>query len=225
MGKAVRNWVFLLLFCCSLHADSVEEMKKRVCGALPQLYGWCTQEKALGFIDLVLAIKPEVCVEIGVFGGRSLLPVASALKFLGNGLVIGIDPWSKDEITSHFDPVKDQAHLIWWSKVNLEQVYHSYLNMISQHQLEDYVITLRTSSEHAVSALGPIDILYIDGNHSESVSNRDVQLYLPKVRAGGYIWLNDSLWRDIQSSVDLLFDSCDLVKLVDGGNCILFKKR
>lgn len=221
----MKRYFFFLMFCSLLHADSEELLKKRVVDALPNFYGWCTKEKALSFIDLVLEVKPQVCVEIGVFGGRSLFPVASALKFLGSGVVIGIDPWSKDEIIPYFDPVNDQAHVIWWSKINLDQIYYSYLNMLSLHQLEDYVITLRTTSELASYAIGQVDILYIDGNHNEAISNQDVQLYLPKVRSGGYIWLNDSLWRDLQSSIDLLFDGCDFCKLIDGGNSILFRKR
>ncbi len=221
----MRKWIVFLCFCSCLYGESVEELKKRVGEALPNLYGWCTKEKALSFLDLVLEVKPEVCVEIGVFGGRSLFPVASALKFLGNGIVVGIDPWSKDEIIPYFDPVKDQAHVIWWSKINFDQIYYSCLKMLSQYQLEDYAVILRTTSELASYAIGSIDILYIDGNHNEAISNRDVQLYIPKVRSGGYVWLNDSLWRDLQSSVDLLFESCDFVKLIDGGNCILFKKR
>lgn len=220
-----KGWIACLWACAALFAEPVEDLKRSVCEGIPQLYGWCTKEKAVQFIDLVLEVKPDVCVEIGVFGGRSLFPVASALKFLGKGIVVGIDPWSKEEIIPYFDPVKDEAHINWWSKLNFDQIHSSYLNMLSQYQLEDYVITLRTTSELASYAIGAIDILYIDGNHQEIISNQDVRLYLPKVRKGGYIWLNDSLWRDLQSSVDLLFEECDFVKLVDGGNCILFKKR
>ena len=66
--------------------------------------------------------------------------------------------------------------------LNINYVYYSYLNMLKKHQLEDYVVTLRMTSEAAISEIETIDILYIDGNHSEEVSTKDVQLYLPKVR-------------------------------------------
>ena len=69
-----------------------------------------------------------------------------------------------------------------------------------------------------------IDILYIDGNHSEPASMKDVMLYLPKVRQGGYIWYNDSIWPERQEALDLLSEECEVVKLIDDGNCILFKK-
>ena len=221
----MRKWIALFCLSFSLYADPVHDLKTKVAEVVPSLYGWCTKEKALEFVDLVLAVKPDVCVDIGVFGGSSLFPVAAALQFLDHGIVVGIDPWNKEEVVKHLDPVKDQVHISWWSKLNYEQIYGAYLNMLSQYQLEDYVITLRTTSELASYTIGDIDILYIDGNHSEQISNQDVRLYLPKVRTGGYIWLNDALWSEFQSSVDLLFESCDVVKVIDSGNTILFRKK
>lgn len=220
----MKNFLFFLLFCSLLYSSPVDDLKKNVSDALPSLHGWCTKEKAFHFIDLILEVKPELCVEIGVFGGRSLFPVASALKFLNRGMVIGIDPWSKEEIIPYFDPVKDLAHINWWNKINMDQIYYGCLSMLSQHKLEDYTMILRTTSEMAAPAIGSIDILYMDGNHTEAASIQDVKLYLPKVRSGGYIWLNDSLWSSLQSAIDLLFESCEFVRLIDGGNCILFRK-
>ena len=218
--------IFAFLFLGKvLFADPVDDLKQKVSETIVTLYGWCTKEKALQFVDLVLEVKPEVCVEIGVFGGRSLVPVASALKFLNRGIVIGVDPWSQEEIIPYFDPVRDKAHIEWWSKVNMDHIYYTYLGTLSQLQLEEFVITLRTPSHLAAAVIGEIDILYLDGNHNEKISKQDVELYLPKVRSGGYIWLNDSLWIDLQPAVDLLFEACDFVKLIDGGNCILFRKR
>lgn len=205
--------------------EQVTELKQRIAKTLPTIDGWCSVEKAMNFIDLVLDVKPEVCVEIGVFGGSSIYPVASALKFLGHGMVIGIDPWDRFECIKNFDPVEFKAHYEWWSKINLDAIYISYLNMIKRYGLKDYCLTLKTTAEQAVSEIDSIDILYLDGNHSEASSEQDVQLYLPKVRQGGYIWLNDSLWQQSQSSIDLLCEACEIVKVVDQGNCILFKKR
>lgn len=223
---------FLSLFIPFINAETstesvqeVNELKTRVCKQLPSLYGWCTAEKAHHFIDLVLDVKPHVCVEIGVFGGSSLFPVASALKFLGQGVVIGIDPWDKLECIQYFDPIEDQAHLEWWGKVNLDHIYISYLNMLKRFQLLDYCITLKMTSAQAAAEIDAIDILYIDGNHSEINSTQDVSLYLPKVRKGGYIWLDDSLLSDTQKAIDLLLEECAVVKLIDNGNCLLFRKR
>ncbi|HEX2579775.1 MAG TPA: class I SAM-dependent methyltransferase [Rhabdochlamydiaceae bacterium] len=218
--------LFLLFFAQLLHAnETVEELKRQVCQELPSIQGWCSKEKALNFIDLVLEVRPEVCVDIGTFGGRSVLPVASALKFLDHGIVIAIDPWDKIEALRHMDPVEESDHMDWWGKVSFNAIYASYLNLINKHNLGKYCRTIRATSEKAAPDVGTIDILYLDGNHSEVVSVKDVKLYLPKVRSGGYIWLNDSTWTQLQSSIELLQESCDVIRLIDNGNCILFKKR
>lgn len=231
----MKYFIFLICFISVLHADmkiedskrpSVEELKKQVADVLPTLYGWCSAEKANSFIDLVLEEKPMICVEIGVFGGSSLFPVAAALKHLGEGVIIAIEPWDKKEMLKSLDPVEDAAHLKWWSSVNFERIYFSYLHLLKRFELDEYCITMKMTSEKAVSKImGPIDIIYIDGNHSEAGSTQDVMLYLPKVREGGYIWLNDILWPSRQQAAEILLETCDIVKIIDNGNCVLFKKR
>ncbi len=221
-----RFIVIFLLLVSFVKADAqVDSLKAKVLAALPSLEGWCSQEKALAFIDLTLEVKPKVYVEIGVFGGRSIFPVASALKFLGQGIVIGIDPWDKVEAIKYYDPVEDQTNLQWWAKVNFYYVYSSYLSMLKKYDLEKFCKTIRASAEEAVSEIESIDILYLDGNHCEEPSLQDVTLYLPKVKSGGYIWMNDTLWPERQAAAEMLLQECDAVKLIDNGNCILFKKR
>ena len=70
----------------------VEEAK----GILPTIQGWCTIEKAAKLIELIVSNKLETCVEIGVFGGSSLVPQAMAIRYNGGGLVYGIDPWENN---------------------------------------------------------------------------------------------------------------------------------
>lgn len=228
--KKINSLILSIVCLCSFaHAETdtrVEALKREVIHTLPAILGWCTPEKALNFIDLVLETKPKLCVEIGVFGGQSLFPVASALKFLNEGIIIGIDPWDKIECIKYFDPIKDKADLQWWGKQNLNWIQHTCETMIKNYELTPYSKIIKSTSEKAAAQIkDPIDILYIDGNHYETVSTNDVLLYLPKVRPGGYIWMNDTLWSQTQSAIDLLMESCDVVKLIDNGNCILFKKR
>lgn len=230
MKKTILSLFFYFLPCLTCVAGEldpvrVESLKNHVSRNLSTLHGWCSQEKALNFIDLVLEVKPDVCVDIGSFGGRSVLPVASALKFLDHGIVIAIDPWDKIEALKHFDPYEDHRHMDWWGKVDFFGIYNSFLNMISNHELGKYVHVLRLSSERAAPEVGDIDILYIDGNHSDAIALLDAKLYLPKVRSGGYIWVNDSTWTCMQPAIEFLQESCDPVRLIDNGNCILFKKR
>lgn len=222
--------MILLVICTSqvfgYTKDEVDKLKLEVSSNITSLEGWCSVERAMHFIDLVLEIKPKVCVELGVFGGRSLYPVATALKFLGDGIAIAIDPWDRFECIKYYDPMKDEASLRWWGKLNIDFIYSSYLYMLKRFDLETYVETIRKTSEEAEREIDEvIDIIHLDGNHSRLTSSLDVILYLPKVRKGGYIWMNDALWNDRLEAVDLLKQSCDIVKQVDNGNCILFRKR
>ena len=233
MGEAMKKALMIFLVVCSLHpmlhADvpsvKVIELKERVAKVLPSLDGWCTLEKALNFIDLVFEVKPKICVEIGVFAGASVFPVASALKVLDQGVIIAIDPWEKVECIKDYDPIEDEADLKWWRKLDMDSIYNSYIYMLKSFNLEKYCVTFKTTAAKAASKIDTIDILYIDGNHSELGSVQDVLFYLPKVKQGGYIWMNDTLWEKRQEAVDLLLAACDVVKLIDNGNCILFKKR
>jgi len=224
--KKIISCILLLTAFSSLSAEYTrKQLKQSVCDALPQINGWCSQEKALSFIDLVLEVKPNVCVDIGSFAGASLFPVAKTLKFLKNGVVIGIDPWDTSENLRHFDLIADPVNTLWWAQINFDSIFSSCKTMIQNYDLTDYCILYRMTSEKAAANIDQIDILYIDGGHSEGAFTTDVLLYLPKVRNGGYIWLNDSLWEQAQYAIEILMERCDVVDLIDNGNCILFKKR
>lgn len=223
----LTGYSIILFFCLfsSLCAETIEEMKLRVCDTLPEIWGWCSREKALSFIDLILEVRPQVCAEIGVFGGASILPTALTLKYLGQGVSLAIDPWDKIECIRYLDPDKDTKDLRWWAHQNLDHIYFGFISLLRQFELEKICIILRATSKKAAKVIGPIDILHIDGNHFEKAALEDVQLYLPKVRQGGYIWMNDAKWVSLQPAIRLLSETCDQIKTVDQGNCILFKKR
>lgn len=71
----------------------------------------------------------------------------------------------------------------------------------------------------------PIDLLFIDGDHSEAGVRRDYELYAPLVRRGGLIAFHDivagvadrvggvpAFWREVRSTLD------DPVEFVESGN-------
>ncbi len=200
-------------------------LKEQVALGLKTIPGWCTQEKSESFIDLVLETKPHICVEIGVFGGSTLFPVASALHALGEGIAIAIDPWDKIECLRFLDPIGNKQDWDWWGRLNLREIERSFRQMLVERGLQNTVAILKMTSKEAASKVRRIDILSLDGNLSEQGVLEDIRLYLPKVVPGGYIWLNDALWTSRQTAQDLLLESCDLIRAIDGGNCLLFRKR
>lgn len=229
MRWVYRITLLLALYCLPLRAldqGLFNAFKERVSSVLPQIEGWSSREKAFSFIDLIAEVKPAVCVEVGVFAGRSFFPTAAALKFFDCGVIFAVDAWDKLECIKYFDPVREQIHLDWWGNVNLNLIFIQYLNLLKRFKLSDYSVTLKmTSEEAALEITEEIDILHLDGNPTETNFFQDVLLYLPKVRQGGYIWINDTLSNHTQKALAVLIESCDQIKAIDGGNCLLFKKR
>src|SRR5271155_2865720 len=60
--------------------DLSERVRTQAFEWMAQLEGWCSDLKATTLVDLVLKVRPQVIVEIGVWGGKSLVPMACALK-------------------------------------------------------------------------------------------------------------------------------------------------
>lgn len=217
--------ILFFFILCSLHAGPIDDLKKEVCDNLPDIHGWCSREKALHFIDLVLETQPELYVEIGVYSGASIYPAASALQFLKKGVAVAIDPWDIVECIRHLDPDKDREDLRWWVRQNMDNIYFEFLNVVRRFELETICLPVRATSEKAARFVGQIDILHLDGNHYISTLLQDIQLYLPKVKSNGYVWLNDASWHTFEPAIQLLKETCDIVKTIDHGNCILFKKK
>ena len=230
----MKKIIFVLLtFSATLAAytqKDVATLKQFVMSTMsekndPPICSMCSQEKTMLLIDLTLEFKPSLCVDIGVYGGASLFPVAATLKFLGEGRVIGIDPWIKAETLKNLDP-RDASNRQFWQRFPIGGLYPTFQNMIRSHQLENYCVTMKMTSEAAAPQITEeIDMLHLDGNHSEEGSMLDVLCYLPKVRKGGYIWITHPLWPWKQEAVQLLAESCDLYKIIENGECFLFKKR
>ncbi len=173
-----------------------------------KLPGWCTQEKAAKMMDLIYEIKPTVCVEIGVFGGSSLIPTARALKYLKQGKVYAIDPWARLECLEGYSD--QDPNYEWWSQINLEQIYQDFRTALYRLRLNPYCVVMRMTGEKALENFtdGSIDILHIDGNHTEDVALRDAQMYLPKMKKGGYIWFDDANWSSTRKAWEFLSLNC-----------------
>jgi predicted O-methyltransferase YrrM len=191
---------------------------------LEKLDGWCTEKKARILCALVLYARPTVCVEIGVFGGKSLFTIASACYEYG-GTVHGIDPWTKDEAMVE---VKEQANCDFWGTVDLESVYEKCMAARSELGLDACCHIHRTTSEKAAPLFDQVDLLHIDGNHTEKQSVLDATLWLPKVPSGGIVVFDDIDWYEIgqpttAAAVRVVEASCDRIVRVE--NYAFFRKR
>jgi len=157
---------------------------------MDQLDGWCSYNKAAILIDLIALSKPETVVEIGVWGGKSLIPMACALKANKKGRVYGIDPWNSIESLQH---VMDGSNIDYWSRADHEGVLRNLNEKIEKFQLRPQVELIRATSAEAPE-IPNIDILHIDGNHSDATTYLDVTKWVPLVKKGGWIIFDDMTW-------------------------------
>lgn len=187
------------------------------------VWGWCPQTKSDAIIDCVMEICQEqenpVCVEIGVYGGKSFLPFGLALKELKKGIVYGIDPWLNEEALVGYD---HPAHQEFWGNINLEHMYNICLSGINNLNINDYVSILRTTSDDA-EEIKNISVLHIDGQHTDQLI-RDINKYATNVIDGGYCFLDDVGWSEETLKSIPLIESLGFEKVTDIFGCMLYKK-
>jgi predicted O-methyltransferase YrrM len=176
-----------------------------------KLVGWCTREKALCIAETVLRERPLVCVEIGIFGGRSLIPCAAALRRNGLGVIYGIEAWSPAvAVQNPTNTVNDE----WWSKIDFGKIKHEFYRFVADMDLTRQVRLVEAPSGRAAGLFDEIDFLHIDGSHSVVNAAEDVILYARKVRSGGIVIFDDVNWQSTAPARELLNALCEPVSVL-----------
>ena len=163
------------------------------------MHGWCTRAKAQKMMEYITPAT-RLCVEFGVWGGKSLLPVALAAH--KDATIIGIDAWS---IEASLDGVNDKANEDWWSKINYDEMFEYTKNIMLKYNVP-HVQLWRTKSILVVDKFQDesIDFLHQDSNHSEKVSCSEVEAYWNKVKHGGIWVFDDTDWSTTRPAQEML---------------------
>lgn len=184
--------------------------------------GWMEFERMMEMAQLILDTGPSVVCELGVFGGRSFITQALALKENGHGKIYGVDPWKLEKAIEG----ENDANVNWWkNNVDLNVIHQYCVNALWKYELDKHATIIRSASQDCYELFKKIDILNVDGNHSEVASCRDVTLYLPMVKPGGYVWFDDCDWATTKAAQNWLEDACEIVKVSPDGHYKLYRKR
>ena len=168
------------------------------------IHGWCTVEKALALMNLVFQSRPKLSVELGVFGGKSLIALAIASKQINSdSKVVGIDAW---QAQASLEGTNDKANDDWWSKINYDEFYEYTKKLMIENNVDSIVELWRSKSEDVCDKFedNSIDILHQDSNHSEEISCREVELYDNKVKSGGFWVFDDTDWETTKKAQHML---------------------
>lgn len=156
----------------------------------PPYHGWCSIAKGQTLAALVLALRPKVCVEIGVWGGMSLFPMALAIKELGTGIVWGIDPWAASASVVGQVHAADQD--FWGKQAPHDLVYADFMKRLDEFGIQNCVRVIRSKSDD-VEPPSEIGLLHIDGNHSDQAV-KDVTRFAPNCPTGAICVMDDIGW-------------------------------
>jgi hypothetical protein len=155
----------------------------------PKLSEWCPITKGHTLAALVIALRPAISVEIGVWQGSSLLPIALAHKAIGFGRVIAVDAWDK---FASIEGQQNKEDVDWWIAVDYEKAYQTFITAIAEEGVSQFVEVVRARSDEYTPP-DNINLLHLDGNHSDQAV-RDVQRFAPKMANGGIACLDDYDW-------------------------------
>lgn len=185
-----------------------------------KLPGWCPLDKMSTMAAMVIALRPSTIVSIGIYGGRSMLPMALACKEIKHGVCYGIDPW--DVKASVADQSKEHAE--HWSKVDHEKIYKGFMDAVRKLGVSQQVRVIRSTSDDAdISKIKSIDLLEVDGNHSIQAL-RDVQKFCPLIPVGGICILDDLDWDGPPMAEKWMLES-GFIKLYNLGTGAVYRRQ
>lgn len=186
------------------------DLQLAISKVMPHLQGWPNKgERPYRMAELIVEVQPEIVVEIGVFYGASLIPQALALAHVGKGKIYGIDPY---DMTAVLEGLAPEEQRDWWQTQDLNKACETVRSWVKKLELEEQVGMIRQESRISTYWFKDeeIDILHIDGAHSEASALEDVTLYQPKMKKGGYIWFDDSDFPATQKALRELEKFCTL---------------
>lgn len=162
-----------------------------------------------------LIVVNELCriVEIGVYRGRLMLPLAHLMLRLGRGEVVGIDPYSACAAVQR-EARTDALDLIEWpNSVDWTALHGDLIEAISRRGLGERAHLIRRRSRDAADAFAaaPIDMLHIDGNHDHEAVKADVELFMPHMADGGLLVMDDVSWPTIRPVYESLVNEHELL--------------
>lgn len=144
----------------------------------PRIYGVGAWTGHLHFAyDLVAALRPRLLVELGVDRGESYFAFCQSAQENKTGTrCFGIDTWRGDQHAGDYD-----------------ETTFAQVSAHNRENYEDFSTLVRSSFDEALGMFESenIDLLHLDGLHTEAAVRHDLEVWLPKIRPGGLLLLHD----------------------------------
>jgi len=194
---------------------------EKVIEARSKLNGWTFEEKSRYMYDLVLETRPETVVEVGVWQGLSLASFCAA-SLVHQCKVFAIDPWSESAMSEN-----GYSANLTEKQWELDSIYNNFLRNFRNLELDQNLRVYRDTSCDGSFKFSDnsIDILHLDGAHTEWDSCRDVIAWTPRIKTGGYFIMDDANWETMKLVQELIKFKFDHVTYLENGKTRVYKKR
>lgn len=177
----------------------ISALMERIAQVLPEGGQWCDVAKAQTLAAIVVALRPRLVCEVGVWTGGSMIPMLLALRAVetlereAHGLAarrraVAIDAWSAEASCVG----QGDADRQWWGSVDHDAALHTFLARLDAHEVRQLCDVVRAPSDRA-TVPDAIDLLHLDGNHGEQAVG-DVDRFATAVVPGGILVLDDLGW-------------------------------
>lgn len=132
-------------------------------------------------------------VELGVFRGINAERILKEMEIAHLYLV---DCWG------HFDnePQTRERHQVEKNTAFWDEVFSEVQNRFSN--AENVSIIKAWSEEAAEAVPSGLDFVYVDADHSYDATMKDLHLWLPKLRMGGWLMGDDFMWDGAHQAIN-----------------------
>lgn len=203
-----------------LDAEARRDLEAVSAGTRLDSGGGASLLKVFLLAELILTQNLERMVEIGVYRGRLFLPIGRLMRLRGHGEIVGIDPYSVDAAIQR-DVEREGIDLIEWpTTIDWDGIHDEVVAAMDRWQMGEHARLVRQRSEDAADLFeaAPIDLLHVDGNHDREAVLSDLDRFLPQIRDGGYLVLDDIAWPSVKPIYEDLAGRFDVVfSLVENG--------
>ena len=155
------------------------------------IQGWLAPQEAALLFELAQGCTGRGCiVEIGSYAGKSTVCLAWGSKLGAGATVYAVDPHTGSQ--EHQAQRQPDTSTLPSLRGNLERAGVSDLVKICPI----------TSTEAAFALNGPVEIVFIDGDHQQA--GRDWDMWYPKLIPGGILAVHDSVgggWPAVEQDV------------------------
>jgi predicted O-methyltransferase YrrM len=145
--------------------------------------GWLTDEQAKVLFDAARALEPGArIVEVGSHYGRST--VVLALGAADGVEIVAVDPFLRPERAPGDERTDEEVG---------DDDFARFESNLAAAGVRDRIRLLRLLSAGAAEVeTGPVDLLFVDGDHSFAGAHFDIETWGGRVRPGGTLLVHDA---------------------------------